>query len=346
MQKIILMRGLPGSGKSTRAKEIQSKNPGSVIVSKDIIRKEIGGNFSLRKEDDVNRREVNQAIDALRKKRNVIVDDTNMKYIDYSIWENIARNNNATIEIEELKTPWKECIMRDLSRFGTDKYIGEQVIINMGMKFGKIPENEMVICDIDGTIADCSHRMKYIDGKVKDWDKFFSEVGKDSTINDVIRIIRKYNSEGKRIILVTGRNEDCRKQTTEWLHKNNIPFFALLMRTSGDRKEDYVVKCNILESYFKDHNKIIKIIDDRPQVICKIWLPNFDAEKIIDVGNDESFVEERKAFDYWSDKDGKNKYKDKLNKEKKGRAFMYYSLSDDSLPAIFNTPTNIQVNYE
>lgn len=32
-----------------------------------------------------------------------------------------------------------------------------------------------IVFDIDGVLADCSHRLKYIQGKDKDYDKFYSK---------------------------------------------------------------------------------------------------------------------------------------------------------------------------
>lgn len=34
-----------------------------------------------------------------------------------------------------------------------------------------------VIVDIDGTVADLSHRIHFIEGEKKDWDSFYNNVG-------------------------------------------------------------------------------------------------------------------------------------------------------------------------
>ena len=36
-----------------------------------------------------------------------------------------------------------------------------------------------VIFDIDGTLADCSHRLHHVTGDKRDWNKFFAEMSED-----------------------------------------------------------------------------------------------------------------------------------------------------------------------
>lgn len=43
-----------------------------------------------------------------------------------------------------------------------------------------------VIVDIDGTVADLSHRIHFIEGEKKDWDSFYNNVEKDKPIQHVI----------------------------------------------------------------------------------------------------------------------------------------------------------------
>ena len=45
------------------------------------------------------------------------------------------------------------------------------------------------IFDIDGTLADCSHRLHYISGENKDWDTFYKECVNDKPIMDVVEIL-------------------------------------------------------------------------------------------------------------------------------------------------------------
>ena len=52
----------------------------------------------------------------------------------------------------------------------------------------KIPK-EIILCDIDGTIANNNHRQHLL-GEFKDWDKFFYEMSNDEPIDEVIRLVK------------------------------------------------------------------------------------------------------------------------------------------------------------
>ena len=79
MSKLYVMVGIPGSGKSYKARELQQQNPNSIILSSDDIRKEILGD----KEDQSNNELIFKTIrertrQALNKDIDVIFDATNI----------------------------------------------------------------------------------------------------------------------------------------------------------------------------------------------------------------------------------------------------------------------------
>ena len=74
-----------------------------------------------------------------------------------------------------------------------------------------------VICDIDGTI------FKYLGGTA-DVMK-----GRVEPLPNVIEQINRWEMEGCRIILITGRRESLRKKTEHDLQRFGIPYDVLLM---------------------------------------------------------------------------------------------------------------------
>ena len=64
-------------------------------------------------------------------------------------------------------------------------------------------ERDTVICDIDGTIADNSHRQHYLEGK-RDWKSFFEEIENDKPILKILKKIEYLYQDGFQIIFVTG----------------------------------------------------------------------------------------------------------------------------------------------
>lgn len=125
-----------------------------------------------------------------------------------------------------------------------------------------------VIVDIDWTIADISHRLHYLEETPKNHDAFYDEVDKDTPIEKVIDIVR-YLSEEHFIILTSGRRNQCCDKTVAWLKKYKVPYDALLMRQSWDRRPDTEVKKEIYEKCLKGKN-IVMSIDDRPSIVA-LW---------------------------------------------------------------------------
>ena len=70
----------------------------------------------------------------------------------------------------------------------------------------------IILCDIDGTVANNDHRQHFLEGK-KDWDGFFDALDKDEPIYPIINKIVKEQQYGKDIIFLTGRPERYRNTT-------------------------------------------------------------------------------------------------------------------------------------
>lgn len=148
-------------------------------------------------------------------------------------------------------------------------------------------QKKTIICDIDGTVADMTHRIHYIRGTgKKDWDKCFSEMDKDKPIENVVSMVIGF-AEDYRIAMVTARPERFRRVTEDWLNKNNIHFDLLLMRKDGDKRDDDIIKRELLNKYFNKDN-VYLAIDDRVRVI-KMYKEELGEDKVLDVGNGVEF---------------------------------------------------------
>ena len=75
-----------------------------------------------------------------------------------------------------------------------------------------------IICDIDGTLT------KYMGGGHKAIIENEHEV-----LPGVVDMMRHWESQGHRIILITGRRESVRERTESELRRLGIPFDILLM---------------------------------------------------------------------------------------------------------------------
>ncbi|MEW5853149.1 MAG: hypothetical protein AB2A00_30485 [Myxococcota bacterium] len=121
----------------------------------------------------------------------------------------------------------------------------------------------VVLVDIDGTVADVSHRLHHVQGRPRNWKRFFEGMDRDEPITRVIEHVRKL-ARDHDVVLFTGRPEPYRARTEAWLRAHNVPYTRLLMRPAGDRRPDYVTKREMLRHV--DHQRIALAIDDRDPV--------------------------------------------------------------------------------
>jgi len=264
MLKVLLTKGLPGSGKTTWSKyKIKTNSNKYKRINKDSLRKMMdNSHYSKDSEKFVLQIRDQIILAALENGKHVIIDDTNLapKHEDH-IKELIK--GKAEIEIIDFTAiPLETCIERDLER---ENSVGEKVIKKMYNQFIKpktvITEQDptlekIVICDLDGTLCDISHRSPY-DASTCEQDG----------LNQVVANILKTK---EYVFLLTGREEKYRLQTERFLENHRIKYMDLIMRKSGDYRKDAIIKEEIYNQYIKNKYNVEFILDDRNQVV-EMW---------------------------------------------------------------------------
>lgn len=294
MAKIVILQGLPASGKSTRAKEIRDEG-NSVRINKDLLRKMLHfDKWTGKNEDQTRHASLVLAKYFLSQNISVIIDDTNFNEGTIQSWKNLAAECDAKIQYERMDTPVDECLKRDASRFIDGTSVGAHVILGMALQYNLYPkpENGFVLCDLDGTLCDIRHRLPFVkvtDGEKKDWKAFFDAIADDGINLGVMDMVLRYEEQGHQIFFVSARPDNYRDATENWLaaaFKGYVPHRAVFMRHAGDRRPDTEVKKDMYERLFKDKYPIEAIIDDRPSVI-RMWRDQ--GLNVIDVGSGVEF---------------------------------------------------------
>lgn len=301
MTKLLILTGLPSSGKSTKAKELVAQG-NTVRINKDLLREMLHWGKKWNGKDESLTKFTSRELAKLLLSKNlrVVIDDTNLNLKTLASWRELAYEMNVDYKVIKIETPYETCIEWDSKR---EKSVGKSVIVGMAMQADIYPTplKGIVCSDIDGTIANIDHRLKYVSGDKKDWKSFFGNMNEDLGRWDIINNLNDFFNLGYEIFFVSGRPDNYRKQTEKWLSKH-IPFEykALFMRRSGDRRQDYETKTEIFKTYFKNPDLIKYVLDDRPQILVKCWIPLLGKEKIIDVGNNKYFTEERIKYNYYT----------------------------------------------
>lgn len=128
----------------------------------------------------------------------------------------------------------------------------------------------VVVFDIDGTLANIEHRRHLVEAKPKDWKAFNDGMTQDKIHDDIVDLLLIFHARGDKIILCSGRDEDYKAQTIKWMQENDIPFDALYMRKSKDRRSDDIIKVELLNQIRKDFGEPWMWFDDRDRVVNAI----------------------------------------------------------------------------
>lgn len=132
-------------------------------------------------------------------------------------------------------------------------------------------DKKVAVFDLDGTIADLTHRLGWIDceSSQRRWDMFFATCDKDKPLLGTIAWMR-YMVKTHFVVILSGRSDECREKTEAWLHAHNVPYDALFMRVKGDHRDDTVLKSEMMDRYIHPHGIVDFIVDDRPSVL-EMW---------------------------------------------------------------------------
>jgi|SRR5882757_4005522 len=271
MSKLLMLKGLSASGKSTYAREYIAKSGNAARINRDDLRAMLFDSVWTGKRESVVV-DIEKAIAEVCFKHDLtaVVDDTNLTQKHRDMWGGFAKAHEATFVIQDFDVPLETCIARDRNR---DKPVGAAVIYRMALNAGMIDfgEKPIILCDIDGTISEGTHRQRHLEHKPKRWDDYFAEIEKDEPIDFVIRWVREL-SKTHTVCLVSGRPDTYQNQTIRWLDRFGVPFDYLFMRPGGSRESDVIVKTAILNKLPK--HLISFAIDDRISVIEDCWKKN------------------------------------------------------------------------
>lgn len=275
MPKLLILQGAPASGKSTFARQLAHEDKSYVIVNRDSIRNSRGDYWIPSQEDYITSIEEFSIKNALGRGYNVIVDATNLNPITINKWKVIADEFNAEIEFKMFEISFEDAVARDKLR---DNSVGEKVIKEFFRKYfpekltpffddrfilkPDVAASQVVLCDIDGTIALRRGRSPYDQSKVLE-DAF------DPRMNFLLSSL----SEKFQIIFLSGRQDtkQCREDTEKWLKGNlGLSEVTLIMRSEGDFRPDDVVKKELYQKYIKDRYNVVCVFDDRDKVV-KMW---------------------------------------------------------------------------
>lgn len=296
-QKIIVMVGISGSGKSTWAADFIQENPNYIRVNRDSIRQQITSSDSrfLNPELEilVTKIQDEQIRVILGNGYNLIIDNTHLKekYINEIVK---SFNHLADIELKviptSIETAKSNVNFRDNIEIKDLKYIDQQYDSYCKLPLTKkeflfYPKKEIIsyiytsglqeciICDLDGTLS-------LYDSNVKSaYDRDFENDTVNLPISSYLEEVAMWkdneDNQSTKIIFFSGRNAKFRDKTIQFI-KKAIGWdteFTLIMREEKDMRRDSIVKLEMFDTHIRDKFNVLAVFDDRLQVIEECWNP-------------------------------------------------------------------------
>ena len=134
------------------------------------------------------------------------------------------------------------------------------------------------IFDLDGTLADCTHRLHLLDRRPKEWDAFFKACDQDHPIFPMIQLLGEVSRSANWIEIWSGRSEAVRAETLEWLsdvasctvgeYGGYHVVCRLRMRAIGDYTQDHDLKRDWLYAdKLAGGDRIDLVFEDRQRVV-------------------------------------------------------------------------------
>jgi hypothetical protein len=129
-------------------------------------------------------------------------------------------------------------------------------------------EDSLAVFDIDGVVADVRHRLKYLDRRPKDWNRFFAAADRDPVLAEGVALARSY-AASHVLVWLTGRPEHLRDLTAAWLRAADLPADLLFMRPPNDRRPARDFKARQLKAMSRE-STIEIVVDDDPAVVSRL----------------------------------------------------------------------------
>lgn len=290
--RVVFTVGLPGSGKSTWAREYVARSGERVKrLNLDDLRQTLTGSAEHQR---WSKESEQAALDVLLQAyRSLIIAGYNVVVDNTHVHPRIPRLVRAEFGDQVdyvvqsfLDTSLEVCLERNAAR---DKRVPDEVVERMARdaeklkgKFGgwELPELEAelnrsdniepyvpdedlpsaILVDIDGTLALHGDRGPYDTSR-------YSEDTLEHRLVTLTNRLYTHPDNPARVIVMSGRDAAFRQVTEDWLDVNGVLFDELHMRVEGDTRRDDVVKLELFNEHVRDRFNVLASFDDRDRVV-------------------------------------------------------------------------------
>ncbi|MFJ4621883.1 hypothetical protein [Streptomyces sp. NPDC088812] len=123
----------------------------------------------------------------------------------------------------------------------------------------------IAVFDLDNTLADTTHRQRFLERRPRQWDAFFAAAPQDPPIPEGVAMAVESAGECE-VVYLTGRPERCRRDTLEWLERHGLPAGRVYMRRDDDRRPARRTKLETLRRLARDRE--VRVLVDDDDLVC------------------------------------------------------------------------------
>lgn len=284
-----MTRGLPGSGKTTFARNWVREYPQNrARINRDDLRAMLfnwdGGKLTYDEEKTVTQAQRAAVVALLNGGYDVMMDDTNLQAKNVKEWYSFIEGDIVFHDIDTAPQFCIDNVHRRVRQGGRN--VPDEVIIDYANRFmqkGKLPPQvarpeaseaafakyvpeiglpHAVIFDIDGTLAHSIGRGPFDETR-------YHEDELDFMVRELL-----FQAEfiGLKIVVMSGRKGTPvgAEATIKWLELNGITADRILMRGPDDDRNDAITKNELFEKFVAPNYYVDYVVDDRNRVV-NMW---------------------------------------------------------------------------
>jgi hypothetical protein len=132
----------------------------------------------------------------------------------------------------------------------------------------------IAVFDIDGTVADCTHRLHHIQETPPDWEAFRADLWKDAPILPMVEMWQALEAGGVTVLVCSGREEIARPATLGWLLTQGLHPDGAYFRPAKDYRPDDIVKQDLLAQIIRDFGAPPTLVFEDRQRCVDMWRRN------------------------------------------------------------------------
>jgi len=127
-----------------------------------------------------------------------------------------------------------------------------------------------IIVDLEGTLTNCNHRIKY--WLNKDYDKWNELFSADTINENMVDIIKDKLEEGYSLVMSTAKSISKKDEVLSWLRRHNLQiwFSDIFYRLYGDDRPSPEIKSDILKKIREKYS--VEIAYDDREDICEMYV--------------------------------------------------------------------------